>query len=303
MISLILMMACSTEVGLLGYTDKKQDTSTVVVVDSAEPSTEPSEPGSEPGSEPSTEPSGERLGISGYTHLHLRQVACPMCVGETQEIRINFTAEFHQPISDNHTAWIPQVGACTNSLTGINPSTIPIDVGASLTATNTSHSFTAPQVGIGLFQTENVYEGQLQRDAPYNVQTDMGSYTFFSTRGFDFIEPYTMFYVDPSYAFAAPINRTGASFSWAPTSINSVFMIRIAAYSGDGTVFFGHATCVGEDSGFMTVPAQYINIFPAGSLVAIHLVRHKIELVETDINNSYIETHMEWEVVGTGYLQ
>ena len=60
MISLILSLACSTEVGLLGYTDKTQDTSTVIV-DSAEPSTEPSEPGIEP----SSEPSGERLGISG----------------------------------------------------------------------------------------------------------------------------------------------------------------------------------------------------------------------------------------------
>ncbi len=45
MINLILMMACSTEVGLLGYTDKQQDTTEVVVVDSAEPSMEPSEPG------------------------------------------------------------------------------------------------------------------------------------------------------------------------------------------------------------------------------------------------------------------
>ena len=40
-----------------------------------------------------------------------------------------------------------------------------------------------------------------------------------------------------------------------------------------------------------------------GALAAIYLSRHKIELVETDINNSYIETHMEWEVVGTGYIQ
>ena len=32
MINLILMMACSTEVGLLGYTDKQQDSSAVVVV-------------------------------------------------------------------------------------------------------------------------------------------------------------------------------------------------------------------------------------------------------------------------------
>ena len=293
-IILTLLLACGSDVSIMKRDEKSQDTSDIV----SDINTSP-----EPAIEPSSEPSDERMGISGYTHLHLKQVACPACVGEVQEIRINFTAEFHQPISDNHTEWIPQVGECTNALTGINPSTIPVDVGSFLSVTNTSHNFSASQVGTGLFQTENIYEGQLQRDALYEVQTDIGSYSFFSSHGFDFIEPYTMFYVDPSYAFAAPINRSGAAFSWAPTSVNSVFMIRVAAYSGDGSVFFGHATCVGEDNGFMMIPAEYLNIFPAGSLAAIHLARHKVELVETDIFNSYIETHMEWEVVGTGYLQ
>ena len=293
-IILTLLLACGSDVSIMKRDDKTQDTSDIVSDTNISP---------EPAIEPSSEPSDERMGISGYTHLHLKQVACPACVGEVQEIRINFTAEFHQPISDNHTEWIPQAGQCTNSLTGINPSTIPVDVGSFLSVTNTSHNFSASQVGTGLFQTENIYEGQLQRDALYEVQTDAGSYSFFSTHGFDFIEPYTMFYVDPSYAFAAPINRSGAAFSWAPTSVNSVFMIRVAAYSGDGSVFFGHATCVGEDNGFMMIPAEYLSIFPAGSLAAIHLARHKVELVETDIFNSYIETHMEWEVVGTGYLQ
>jgi len=52
----------------------------------------------------------------------------------------------------------------------------------------------------------------------------------------------------------------------------------------------------------MTIPSQYLQSYQVGSLAAIHLVRHKIELVETDINNSYMETHMEWEVVGTGTI-
>jgi len=293
-IFLALLLACGSDVSIMKRDDKAQDTSDITTDTNTSP---------EPAIEPSFEPSDERVGVSGYTHLHLRQVACPACMGESQEIRINFAAEFHQPISDNHTEWIPEVGECTNSLTGINPSTIPVDVGATLNVTSAGHNFMATQVGTGLFQTENIYEAQLQRDALYEVQTDAGAYSFFSSHGFDFIEPYTMFYVDPSYAFAAPINRSGAAFSWAPTSVNSVFMIRVAAYSGDGSVFFGHATCVGEDNGFLQIPAEYLNMFPSGSLAAIHLARHKVELVETDIFNSYIETHMEWEVVGTGYLQ
>ena len=292
LVLLFLLISCGTEVGIIGYTEKPPgDTATLDDTDTQ----------LEPSSEPDDSPT-ERMGITGYTYLHLRQVACPACVGESQEIRINFAAEFHQPISDNHTEWLPNVGECTNSLTGINPSTIPIDVGSSLSVTNQSHSFSAPAVGTGYFQTENVYEGQLQRDAPYEVQTDEGSYTFISSHGFDFIEPYTMLFVDPSYAFAAPINRSGASFSWGPPSVNSIFMIRVAAYTSDGSFLLGHATCVGEANGFMPIPSQYIGIFPSGALAAIYLSRHKIELVETDINNSYIETHMEWEVVGTGYI-
>jgi hypothetical protein len=65
----------------------------------------------------------------------------------------------------------------------------------------------------------------------------------------------------------------------------------------------GLVSCGGQDNGFMTIPAQYLQGYPPNSLVAIYLSRHKVELVPTDINNSFIETHMEWEVVGTGYLQ
>jgi len=294
MFSLLTLLACSPEVGLIGYRDKNPDTAATTDTTEVEPAGEPSSP------DTSLPP---RAGVSGYTYLHLRQVACPACVGETQEIRINFESEFHQPISDSHTEWLPQVGECNNSMTGISPSTIPMDVGSSITVTNPSHNFTAPAIGVGFYQTQNIWEGQLLRDAVYDVQTEAGSYQFISSHGFDFIEPQAMLYVDPSYAFVAPMYRSGASFSWAPTSPNSLFMIRLAAYSSDGSQLLGHATCVGQDNGFMTIPSQYLSQFPSGALAAIYLSRHKVELVETDINNSYIETHMEWEVVGTGYMQ
>ena len=103
-------------------------------------------------------------------------------------------------------------------------------------------------------------------------------------------------------AFEAPIFRTGALFTWGPTSTDSVFMVMVVAYSWDGSQLQGYVACVGPDNGSMTIPSQYLQPFQAGSLAAIHLSRHKIELVETNINNSYIETHMEWEVVGTGTI-
>mgnify|MGYP001241159283 CR=1 FL=1 len=118
MFSLLMLLACGPEVGLIGYRDKNPDTAATTDT-TMEPSGEPSSP--DTGVPP-------RTGVSGYTYMHLRQVACPACVGESQEIRISFDAEFHQPISDSHTDWLPQSGECTNSLVGVDPSTIPMNV-------------------------------------------------------------------------------------------------------------------------------------------------------------------------------
>ena len=254
----------------------------------------------EPVDEPDDGP--QRSGITGYTNLHLRQVACPACVGETQEITITFSAEFHQPISDNHTSWIPSGDQCTTNLISVSPSTNPISVGPSIIVDSGFHNFGAEQIAAGLYQTTSIWESQLQRDTTYQVETQEGNYNFVSSHGFDFIEPYNMLWVDPSYAFEAPIYRSGATFTWAPTSLDSTFMITVAVYSWDGSQFLGYVTCAGPDNGIMTIPAQYLQSYQAGSLVAIHLERHKVELVETNINNSFIETHISWEVIGTGTI-
>jgi hypothetical protein len=223
-------------------------------------------------------------------------------MGETQEINITFTAKFHQPISDSHTSWIPQVGECTTNLISVSPSTNPIDVGPSITIDSGDHNFGAEQQVLGTYETTSIWESQLQRDSLYQVETQQGQYGFVSSHGFDFIEPYTMLWVDPSYAFEAAIYRSGATFTWSPTSQNSIFMVTIAVYSWDGSQFLGYVTCAGPDNGSMTIPAQYLQAYQAGSLAAIHLERHTVDLVVTDINNSYIETHMSWEVVGTGTI-
>ncbi len=305
---LAIMLSCYGDVSIM---KRIEDTSKkIITTDSADTQTQPSpepatEPTSEPDSQPATEPSTEnqeRSGISGYTYLGLRQVACPACMGETQEISISFTATFHQPSSDGHTGWIPPAGQCTTNLISVSPSTIPISVGNLISVQSSGHNFTASPIMMGTYENSNIWEPQLQRDTQYDVHTDLGSYSFISSHGFDFIEPYTMLWVDPSYAFEAPIYRSGATFSWGPTSSDSTFMITIAAYSWDGSQFLGYVTCAGPDNGYMTIPSQYLQNFQAGSLAAIHIERHKVVMVETDINNSFIETHMKWEVVGTGTI-
>ena len=293
----LFLFSCSTEVGLIGYTEKRQDTSHTA--DSA------------PDDSSTTSPvdSGDtdmpNTGITGYAHYKLRQVACPACVGETQEITITYSAQFHQPSTDGHTSWLPAPGSCTVNLYTISPSVVPVSVGSSLLVSSPQHTFSVPQVSAGVYQTSQIWETQYQRDTSYTTQTDLGSFNFKSTHGFDFIEPYTLLWVDPSYAYDAAINRSGAgtNFTWAPTSTDSIFIITVAVYSWDGSQFLGRVDCAGYDNGYMNIPGSYFASHPAGSLTAVHLTRHKIELVETDINNSFVETHMEWEVIGTGHIE
>jgi len=286
----LLLLACQQ--GDVSIIKRDKDDTAVTVI---------GEPSASPSIEPSYDP--ERSGISGYTYWELTQVACPACVGESQEMRIKFSANFHQPSTDGWTKWITPEGVCETQMTNTTPSTIPISVGNEIQIVNQEHQFTAPQVGNAYYENSSIWEPQIQRDAPYEVSTEFGSYIFYSTHGFDWIEPYTMLWVDPSYAFDAPIYRSGASFSWAPTSTNHTFTITVAVYSPDGSQLLGYVTCGGPDSGFMQIPAQYLQTYPVGGLVAIHMIRHKVELVETDINNSYIETHTQWQVVGTGRIE
>ena len=290
---LLLLLSCQGDVGIIKRLEEETGQST----ETGEPSEDPVMPTTEPSYDP------ERSGITGYNYLGLRQVSCPACVGESQEITIEYKANFHQPSTNGWTEWIPSQGACTTELIEVVPSTVPLSVGGQIMISNPQHQFQAQQVGLAAYENNSIWEPQIQRDAPYEVTTEFGSYTFFSSHGYDWVEPYTMLWVDPSYAFDAAIYRTGAAFSWAPTSTNHTFTVTVAVYSWDGSQFLGQVTCAGADSGFMQIPAQHLQQYPAGSLTAIHLIRHKVELVETEINNSYVETHTQWEVVGTGHIE
>jgi hypothetical protein len=243
-------------------------------------------------------------GIVGYTHYFLQQIACPECVGSIQEINVNFSAKFHQPITDSHTSWLPDPGTCVQNLQTTVPSANYIDAGMQLNINGPVHGFIAGKYG-NEYYTDNLYETQYDRDGTHTVTSDVltDGFAFDATRGFDYIEPVEMLYVDMSYAYQAPINRTGTTFYWGPSGSSENFMVIIAVYTSNGSSLIGYTTCMSQDVGYMTVPGSYLSSYPPGSIVAIHLSRQSIKLVPSYELGGYIETHMEWEVIGTGYIQ
>ena len=120
------LLAC-TEVSINKIPDVVVDSSTPIV-DTIEPTTEPS---TEPSIEPSTEPPE---GIGGYVHYYLRQVACPACMGEANEITVEFDARFHEKIYDSYTTWVVPQGQCSENLTQMVPGTTLVDLGPSIKA-------------------------------------------------------------------------------------------------------------------------------------------------------------------------
>jgi len=291
MILTLLLLAC-TEVSINKIPSEPEDSS-VVIVDTHSP---------EPSIEPSTEPPE---GIGGYVHYYLRQVACPACMGEANEITVEFNARFHEKVNDSYTTWVVPQGECAQTLTYTMPSLTLFDKGSEIKANANGTTIHAYRTSLGSYynswNTDSVYI----RDALHTIsEEDNYEFTAFTSfHGFDYIEPYELRYVDPSYAFAAPIYRSGATFWWSPYGSNSTFMITLAVYSPDGSSLLGYVACSGGDTGMMTIPGQYLSSYPAWALVAVHMARHKIELVPWEEQNTYLETHMEWEVVGTGHIE
>ncbi len=126
---------------------------------------------------------------------------------------------------------------------------------------------------------------------------------FTSLEGFDDIQPYTLLWVDPSYAYDAVISKLGTTFTWAPVIPDSQFEVIIAVYSSDGSTFLGAVSCMEDDTGFMTIPGSYIQPYPSYSITAVHLIRHREGLVESIDLGGMVQTHMMWEVIGTGHVE
>ena len=296
----IFPFACSSDVSIMKHPGGSLGDETAV--DSLQEDTNNNE---EENNEPSLEPSDETTEMSeltiGFAEIHFRQIACPACVGESSEFDISASLKLHQPTSGNYMESLTPVGTCTTNIYNTHVSSQPLES----TQLAYFNNISLNPSGTGNWSNNNIYEYQYQRNTPHSVSTEHGTIenAFVTVEGFDTIEPYTLLWVDPTYAFDAPIYRSGAMFSWSPSVANSQFEIIIAVYSYDGTQFLGSVSCMEIDVGYMQIPSSYLQQYPAGSLVAVHFFRHRIDKVPAESFNGWFESHMIWEVVGTGHIQ
>ena len=246
----------------------------------------------------------------GYVELGLMQASCPYCLGLQQEINITAYARFHQATTAGHTSWLPQTDGCRDYYE-TTVSAANIDVGQFVTLQNNfGDNFTLNQTydstGI-VYENGYLIESNFRRNTTHTLtaQNKTADDVIETLRGFDFIEPYTMLYVDPSYAFPTPVTRFGDTvFTWGPRGdVNSFFTIHISVYSNDGSNYYGTVICRSPDVGYMSIPGSYFSQYQPGNLTSIHLMRHKILMNQYVDFAGTIESYSWWEVIGTGFRQ
>lgn len=296
-ILLLVLLGCGSDIAIITKQEKTQDTSEII----NEPSTT-LDPSSEPTAEPASEPGSEMTDLTiGFANIHFRQIACPACVGEPSEFDISAELKLHYPTSGDYTEHLTPVGSCTTNVFNnyVSMQALSSNQPASFNGISLNPS------GQGTWTNNYVYEYQYERNTSYTITSEHGTITsaFTTVEGFDSIEPYTMLWVDPSYAFDAVISKSGTYFSWYPSIPGAQFEILIAVYSPDGSQLLGMVSCMEQDTGSMLFPGTYFQSYPTWSLVAVHLSRHRTDRIPVLELNGYLQSHMQWEVVGTGHIE
>ena len=290
----LLMLGCGHDVHIMKRvnSDTASEEPSQLVTDTSQPQdTDTQEP----------EDSGIPDLTVAFAELHFRQVACQDCLGVTSEIQI--TAEFraHLPTGGDYTSHLPDVGTCTTNIYETSVGVTPLD------STQPVYFNDLPlyPAGQGIWQNTNIYEHQYLRSTPYMITSEHGNIAnaFTTLEGFDDIQPYTLLWVDPSYAYDAVISKSGTTFTWDPVIPDSNFEIIVAVYSSNGSTFLGAVSCMENDMGYMTIPGSYFQSFPAYSIVAVHLIRHREDIVPSTELGGMLQTHMMWEVIGTGHIE
>ena len=289
----LFLLACTQDVSIMKIPDKdtgKQQDSLVVDTDSSLDT-----------QDTNADPDEISDLTVGFAELHFRQVACQACLGVPSEIQITAELNQHLPTSADYTAHLPDAGNCTTNIyeTYVSFQGLP--------ATQPAYFNSIPLYpsGDGVWTNTNLMEHEYLRNTSHTISGENGTVTdaFTSLEGFDSIEPYTLLWVDPSYAYDAVISKSGTTFTWSPVVANSQFEIIVAVYSSDGTQFLGAVSCMEDDSGYMTIPGSYVQSYPAYSITAVHLIRHRIELIESQDLGGMVQSHMMWEVIGTGHVE
>ena len=127
-IFLVMLWGCSSDIAII-TTEQKGYDDTAEVIGVGEPADDPWNPGDTDSPEPSGEPSDEMTELTiGFAEMSLTQIACPACMGETQELTVQYELQVHQPVSDSWNSWIPQDGTCDPYLYRSTPSTVPVTV-------------------------------------------------------------------------------------------------------------------------------------------------------------------------------
>ena len=295
--SLILFLfSCGGDISIITVDKNTTDTSTDTVVNS---DTSLSSTDSGP-ADHDTDVSNFDL-IVGYSEIHFKQIACPACVGSYSEFDVQAELLLHQPTTGNYFAYMQEPGTCTTQLIETQVSASPLQASQA----STFNGLNLNPVGSGKWLAQNLYEYQVERNSAHSVNTEHGSVNnaFTTIEGFDDIQPYTLLWVDPSYAFDAVISKASTSFTWTPVLPNDQFEILIAVYSPDGSQFLGAVSCLENDAGYMVVPGSYFQQYPAWSLVAVHMIRHRTGETMSPELGGIIQWHMIWEVVGTGHIE
>ena len=249
--------------------------------------------------------------VVGFLEYGFIQASCPYCFGMPTEISFWLYGRFHEPTGSNHAAWVPRSDEFCRQYYEAPVTAVNLDLGQSVdvVAGPHTHTMTKTYDQSGVVYKSPTYntDSNYARDVDVYTTIDgqpLADESFKSLHGFDFVEPYTMLYTDASYAYAAPINKTSNTFTWGPSGdADSFFTIHVSVYSYDGASYYGTVICRGEDTGNMTIPGSYFTTYPSGSLVSIHLIRHRMKDLRSDLLQGRVKTHAWWEVIGTGYIQ
>ena len=296
----VCLLSCTQDVSIIKRYDETPYDS-AVVTDTLDPWVEPSEPGNT--ASPTSEPSlGDLSKTVGFAELHFAQIACPACVGVSSEFDISANLKLHQPTSGDYTEWLTPVGTCSGQLIESYVSSTPL----AATQSATFNDIVLDPAGPGEWMEENIYEFQVPRRTMLSITTQHGSApnAFKTLEGFDSIEPYTLLWVDPSYAFEALISKNyPTQFSWYPSVPGEMFEIMVAVYSPDGSQLLGVVSCMEYDTGSMSIPNSYFQQYPYWSLAAVYLSRHSVQKAEAPDLGGVIESHQTWTVIGTGHVE
>jgi len=288
----LLSLSCGSDIAIITRQEKTQDTFAEVIANESDTGLV----------EDTGIPENSQSDFNiGFAQIYFRQVACPACVGQSGEFSISAELNLYAPTSASNFDYMTEAGTCTTQLLETQVSSNPLQATQPVYF-NDLQLFPSGQ---GFWQNSNIYEYQVQRQTPYTVLTEYGdiSNAFVSIEGFDDIQPYTLLWVDPSYAFDAVVSKSGTNFSWIPVLSGDLFEIIVAVYSPDGSQLLGAVSCMEYDVGSMFVPGQYFSQYPTWSLAAVHLIRHRIGTVYSEEINGILESHMIWEVIGTGHIE